>query len=227
MKNHFWFIRHLNNRFCLKVILHSNKGDAISILTNDQVVDTTPRLNNFTETHRTCFDSFFPSHGSKRISSSRYLDPDVVRTLSYFFWHLYRLETTWSPYRSENQYHFFDLAMMPWRQIRWWHLNINRLNSCVFCAIFAREIKFVHTLTFGHGNGNVSDTTKSYVIKTKRLTIRPFSPMWTGSSYSVVYFWMIYTMTSAVKRRSALNCGSQRKFKLYKPAKITSLRNKH
>ena len=28
---------------------------------NDQVVDTTPALNDFTETHRTCFDLFNPS----------------------------------------------------------------------------------------------------------------------------------------------------------------------
>ena len=26
------------------------------------MVDTTPRLNDFTEAHRTCFDLFFPSH---------------------------------------------------------------------------------------------------------------------------------------------------------------------
>ena len=26
------------------------------------MVDTTPRLNNFKEAHRTCFDLFFPSH---------------------------------------------------------------------------------------------------------------------------------------------------------------------
>ena len=26
------------------------------------MVDTTPRLNNFNEAHRTCFDSFLPSH---------------------------------------------------------------------------------------------------------------------------------------------------------------------
>ena len=29
---------------------------------NDQLVDTTPALNDFIETHRTCFDLFLPSH---------------------------------------------------------------------------------------------------------------------------------------------------------------------
>ena len=41
---------------------HSNKGDEIFILKNNQVVDTTPRLNDFNEAHRTCFDLFLPSH---------------------------------------------------------------------------------------------------------------------------------------------------------------------
>ena len=41
---------------------HSNKGDEIFILKNNQVVDTTPRLNDFNQAHRTCFDLFLPSH---------------------------------------------------------------------------------------------------------------------------------------------------------------------
>ena len=52
----------LDNRYCIEVTPHSNKGDEIFILKNDQVVDTTPRLNNFNGVHRTCFDSFLPSH---------------------------------------------------------------------------------------------------------------------------------------------------------------------
>ena len=51
----------LDHRYCIEVIPHSNKGDAISILKNDQVVDTIRDLN-FNEVHRTCFDLFFPSH---------------------------------------------------------------------------------------------------------------------------------------------------------------------
>ena len=57
-----WFIYLLDHHYCIEVIPHSNKGDAISILKNDQVVDTTPRLNDFNDPHRTCFDSFLPSH---------------------------------------------------------------------------------------------------------------------------------------------------------------------
>ena len=41
---------------------HSNKGDEIYILKNHQVVDKTPRLNDFNEAHRSCFDKFVPSH---------------------------------------------------------------------------------------------------------------------------------------------------------------------
>ena len=29
---------------------------------NDQVIDTTPSLNNFNEAHQTCFDLFLPNH---------------------------------------------------------------------------------------------------------------------------------------------------------------------
>ena len=46
----------------MEIIPHSNKGNEISILKNNQVVDTTPRLNDFKEAHRTCFDLFLPSH---------------------------------------------------------------------------------------------------------------------------------------------------------------------
>ena len=43
------------------MIPHSNKGDEISILKNNQVVSTTPGFHDFNEAHRTCFDSFLPS----------------------------------------------------------------------------------------------------------------------------------------------------------------------
>ena len=62
LKNNFWFIYLLDHRYCIEIIPHSNEDDAISILKNDEVVDTTPRLKDFNETHRTCFDLFFPSH---------------------------------------------------------------------------------------------------------------------------------------------------------------------
>ena len=53
---------HLSDRYCIEITPHANKGDAIIILKNDQEVDTTPYLNDFNETHTTCFDSFLPSH---------------------------------------------------------------------------------------------------------------------------------------------------------------------
>ena len=34
------------------------EGNAITILLNDQVVDTTPAFEDFVETYKTCFDSF-------------------------------------------------------------------------------------------------------------------------------------------------------------------------
>ena len=51
----------LDHLYCIEVTPHANKGDEIFILKNDQVVDTTPRLNDFNEAHKTCFDSFLPS----------------------------------------------------------------------------------------------------------------------------------------------------------------------
>ena len=62
MKNNFRFIYLLDHPYCIEVTPHANKGNAISILKNDQVIDTTPSLNNFNEAHQTCFDSFLPSH---------------------------------------------------------------------------------------------------------------------------------------------------------------------
>ena len=56
------FIHLLDQRYCIEVIPDSNKGNEISILKNNQVVDKTPRLNDFNDAHRTCFDSFLPSH---------------------------------------------------------------------------------------------------------------------------------------------------------------------
>ena len=62
IENHLEFIRLLDERYCIEVTPHSNKGNEISILKNHQVVDKTPRLNDFNDAHRTCFDSFLPSH---------------------------------------------------------------------------------------------------------------------------------------------------------------------
>ena len=52
----------LLDRYCIEVTPYADKGDAITILKNDQVVDETPYLNDFNDTHTTCFDSFLPSH---------------------------------------------------------------------------------------------------------------------------------------------------------------------
>ena len=62
IENHEEFIHLLDQRYCIEVIPDSNKGNEISILKNNQVVDKTPRLNDFNDAHRTCFDSFLPSH---------------------------------------------------------------------------------------------------------------------------------------------------------------------
>ena len=40
------------------MIPKGNRGNAISILKNDQIVDTTPDQNDFVSTHITCFDSY-------------------------------------------------------------------------------------------------------------------------------------------------------------------------
>ena len=51
----------LDHLYCIEVTPHANKGDEIFILKNHQVIDTTPRLNDFNAAHRTCFNSFLPS----------------------------------------------------------------------------------------------------------------------------------------------------------------------
>ena len=47
---------------CIKIIPisghYSNEGDAITILRNDEVIDTTPAYADFVNTHETCFESF-------------------------------------------------------------------------------------------------------------------------------------------------------------------------
>ena len=40
------------------MIPKGNRGNAISIVKNDQIVDTTPDQNDFVSTHITCFDSY-------------------------------------------------------------------------------------------------------------------------------------------------------------------------
>ena len=61
LKNHILFIHLLDHRYCIEVTPSSNKGNEIFILKNDQLVDKTPRLNDFNAIHRTCFDVFLPS----------------------------------------------------------------------------------------------------------------------------------------------------------------------
>ena len=61
LKNHFWFIHLSDQPYCVEITPLSKKGDAISILKNNKVVDTTPRLNDFKVAHRTCFDLFLPN----------------------------------------------------------------------------------------------------------------------------------------------------------------------
>ena len=62
LENPLRLIYLLDQRYCIEVTPYSNKGDAISILKNDQVVDKTPALNDFNQAHRTCFDLFIPSY---------------------------------------------------------------------------------------------------------------------------------------------------------------------
>ena len=40
------------------MVPQGNAGNALKILKNEEIVDTTPALNNFAATHLTCFDSF-------------------------------------------------------------------------------------------------------------------------------------------------------------------------
>ena len=61
LRNQLRLIHLLDRRYCIKVTPHSNKGDEIFILKNDQVVDATPALNDFNQAHSTCFDLFFPN----------------------------------------------------------------------------------------------------------------------------------------------------------------------
>ena len=42
----------------MEITAGDNKGNQISILQNDQVVDITPSGENFINIHKTCFDSF-------------------------------------------------------------------------------------------------------------------------------------------------------------------------
>ena len=49
----------LDHPHCIEVTPHANKGNAISILKNDQVIDTTPSLNNFNEAHQLVLIYFF------------------------------------------------------------------------------------------------------------------------------------------------------------------------
>ena len=44
--------------YCIELIPRGNRGNAVVILKNDEIVDTTPALNNFVANHLTCFDSF-------------------------------------------------------------------------------------------------------------------------------------------------------------------------
>ena len=54
-------LKRLSEDYCIVLTPHSNPGDKISILKNNQVVDKTPHESDFNQAHRYCFDSFLPS----------------------------------------------------------------------------------------------------------------------------------------------------------------------
>ena len=69
----------LVQQYCIEVIPHgSNRGDAISILKNGQLVDTIKR--NFIVTHKTCFDSFDVENDIRSISVRKLLCEFYDRT---------------------------------------------------------------------------------------------------------------------------------------------------
>ena len=48
----------LEQKYCIELTPTNNKGNAVGILRNDKIVDTTPAFDDFVAKHVTCFDSF-------------------------------------------------------------------------------------------------------------------------------------------------------------------------
>ena len=44
--------------YCIELIPQGNRGHAVVILKNNEIVDETPAFSNFVVSHLTCFDSF-------------------------------------------------------------------------------------------------------------------------------------------------------------------------
>ena len=44
--------------YCIELIPQGNRGHAVVILKNNEIVDETPAFSNFVDSHLTCFDSF-------------------------------------------------------------------------------------------------------------------------------------------------------------------------